>query len=558
MRVKPEKILINEIETEIMNKHSLDFVRKGLAATLLLLGLNACNDTWNSHYETDSAIRSDQTLWENMVTRADLSDFREILDSVNVSSYNNPSSVSFAELLNSEQTFTVWAPVNGTFNKDSLLNLCQTPSGQLSVEKSFVRNHIARYLFSVSTSTDVDVLLMNGKEKKLKGLVFGNVNITTPNIVTNNGVLHIMSGGIPYLSNIYESLCNNTEFSKMGAFFKSFQKDSLDEFASVSSGIVDGSTVYVDSVLIAKNALLSELGYLNEEDSSFLLIAPTDNAWNTAYAKIAPYFNFANISNADSLKAYWTKHNMVNDLVYNMRLQNAPNDSLVSTKFNSKLPLEHVFHNPYATGGILSQVTGSTKCSNGTILKVEKWPFSLQQSFFKPIKMEAEQETNILGFTSGTLNMRTVVGKGLSNNQYLDLLPTGSYPDITFQVKNALSGKYDVCIVFAPQTVYKTPVTHADSLDVFRPNRFRATLYYYDETGQKKTYNCGNGGFFSNNAYKLDTVCVAPAFKFPICNLNQNEGLISLKLLSFVTSGQLTTYSREMLIDCIYLKPRED
>jgi hypothetical protein len=541
-----------------MNKQTWDFVRKSLAATLLLLGLYACSDAWDSHYATDSGIRSDNTLWGNLEAQANLSDFREILDSVHVSSYNNSSMVSYAELLNAEQTFTTWAPVNGTFNKDSLLALCQTEAGQLSVEKSFVRNHIARYLFSVTDNTNVDVLLLNGKEKNLKGFTFSNVDITTPNILATNGVLHILSGKVPYLPNIFESFSTNPEFSKLSAFFKTFQKDSLDEFASVSSGIVDGSTVYVDSVLIQKNSLMDELGHLNEEDSSYLLVAPSDIAWNDAYSKIAPYFNFAFIANADSMKNYWTKHTLVNDLVFNTRLQTSPNDSLVSTKFNSKLPLEHVFRKPYDTGGILSQVTGSTNCSNGTINKVDKWPFSIQQAFFKPIKMEGEQESNILEYLTSTLNFRTAVGKGLSNNEYLDLLPTGSYPSITFQVKNTLAGKYDVCIVLAPQTVYKTPVTHADSLDVFRPVRFRATLYYADATGAKKTYNCANGGLFSNNAYKLDTVCVAPAFKFPTCNLNQNETTVSLKILSFVTSGQLTTYSRELLIDCIYLKPRED
>lgn len=558
MQAKREKTLINEKETDIMNKHSMNIVRNGLTVTLLLLGLYSCSDAWDSHYTTDASIRTDKTLWENLVEKDNLSDFREILDSVHVSSYNNSSLVSYAELLNAEQTFTMWAPVNGSFNKDSLLTLCQTEAGQLSVEKSFVRNHLARYLFSITDMTDVDILLLNGKEKNLKGFSLGNKNITTANIVSKNGVLHILDGNIPYLYNIYESFTNIPEFSMMSAYFKAYQKDSLDEFASVSSGIVDGSTVYVDSVMIEKNSLLDELGALNEEDSSFLLIAPTDAAWNAAYAKIAPYFNFAFIPNADSLKRYWTKHTLVNDLVFNTRLQASPTDSMISTTYKSMKPLEHVFYKPYATGGILSEVTKNYSCSNGTIQKVEKWPFSIQQAFFWPIKVEAEQESTILEYLSGTLNMRTAVGKGLSNNEYLDLLPTGSYPSITFQIKNTLAGKYDVCIVLAPQTVYRTPVTRADSLDAFRPNRFRATLYYSDESGMRKTFNCNNGGFFSNNAYKLDTVCVAPAFKFPTCNLNQNEVTVSLKILSFVTSGQLATYSRQMLIDCIYLKPRED
>lgn len=541
-----------------MKKHSLNIVRNGLTATLMLFGLYACSDAWDNHYTFDSGIRTDKTIWENLEEQDQLSDFREILDSVHVSSYNKTSLVSYSELLNAEQSFTMWAPINGSFNKDSLLALCQTDIGQLSVEKSFVRNHLARYLFSITSSTDVDILLLNGKEKNLKGFTLGSKTITTANIVSKNGVLHILDGNIPYFYNIFESFSSKPEFSMMSAYFNAYQKDSLDEFASVSSGIVDGSTVYIDSVMIQKNALLDELGALNEEDSSYLFIAPSDTAWNAAYSKIAPYFKFSFIPNADSLQRYWTKHTLVSDLVFNNRLQTSPTDSLISTKYKSKQPLEHVFYKPYAPGGILSEVTGSYRCSNGTIQRVDKWPFSIQQAFFWPIKVEAEQESNILDHLSGTLNFRTAVGMGISNNEYLDFLPTGSYPSITFQIKNTLSGKYDICIVLAPKTVYRTPVTRDDSLEVFKPNRFSATLNYSDESGLKKTFKCANGGYFSNNAYKLDTVCVAPAFKFPTCNLNQNEATVSLKILSFVTSGQLATYSREMLIDCIYLKPRED
>lgn len=541
-----------------MNKHSFRIFHASFTAALLLLALNSCSDAWNSHYDTNLGLNSDKTLWGDMQSQDNLSDFREILEATHVSSYSNASTVSFAELLNSEQTFTIWAPINGSFNKDSLLNLCLTETGQRVVERSFVRNHIARYLFSVTTTTDLDVMLLNGKEKSLKGFVFGNVNITTPNIVAKNGVLHILNGKINYSANIYESLSNDQNLSKLSAFLKAFQKDSLDEFASVSSGIVDGKTVYVDSVLIEKNALLTELGFLNDEDSAYMLIAPSDIAWDAAYAKIYPYFDFSFIENADSLQNYWTKHNLISDLIFNANLQTSANDSLVSTKYNSMLPLQHVFQKPFQPGGILSEVTDSTKCSNGTIYKVDKWPFSIQQSFFKPLKSEGEQESNILTFAQATLNLRSVIGKGLSNNAYLDVVPTASYPTITFQVKNTLAGKYDVCIVFAPQTVYKTPVSQADSVEAFKPCKFRATLYYVDETGAAKTFNCANGGTFTNNAYKVDTVCVAPDFKFPTCNLNQNEVTVSLKIQSFITTRELATYNREMFIDCIYLKPRED
>jgi uncharacterized surface protein with fasciclin (FAS1) repeats len=543
-----------------MNKYSFKIYHVGLAAVMILLGLNSCSDDWSSHYAANTNLNSDKTIWGEMETQGNLSDFMEILQATHVSSYNNASTFSYAELLNSDQTFTVWAPNNGSFNKDSLLNLCQTDSGQRIVEKSFVRNHIARYLFSISSSTDMEVMLLNRKSKSLKGLNFGNVTISTPNLVTNNGVLHILNGDYPYISNIYEALCTNSDFDKFSSYLKAFQKDSLDEFSSVASGIVDGRTVYVDSVMIDRNTLLAEIGQINHEDSAYWVIAPTNQAWNDAYAKVFPYFKFAFIANADSLQTYWTKHSLVDDLIFNLSQQNAPNDSLVSTKFLAKKPNQHVFRKPFEAGGILADVKGITTCSNGKIYKVEKWPFSIQQSFFQPLKTEAELEPNILSSTLATLNLRTIPNKGLSNNGYLDVVPSASSsnPSITFQVKNTLSGKYDVCIVFAPRTVYSTPITHADSVEIFKPCKVRAYVNYVNEKGAPLTLNCGNGGTFSNNPYKLDTVCIASGFTFPTCNLNQDEVTVSIKLQSLVLSRELATNTRELYIDCVYLKPRED
>jgi len=543
-----------------MNKHSFKIFHAGLTTVLMLLGLTACSDAWNAHYDPSANLNSEKSLWGELETQGNLSNFREILQATHVTSYNNASTVTYAELLNSDQTFTVWAPNNGSFNKDSLLNLCQTEAGQRAVEKSFVRNHIARYLFSISSTTDKEIMLLNRKSKSLKGFVFGNIGISTPNLLTNNGVLHVLNGDFPYIPNIYEAICANTEFDKFSSFLKAFQKDSLDEFSSVASGIVDGRTVYVDSVMIDRNTLLSEIGHINHEDSAYWVIAPTNQAWDDAYAKVFPYFKYAFIANADSLQNYWTKHSLIDDLVFNTHLQKAPNDSLLSTKYSAKEPTHHVFHKPFETGGILADVKGTTSCSNGTIYKVDKWPFSIQQSFFQPLKSEAELEPNILNYSLSTLNLRTAPGKGLSNNGYLDVVPSAasSNPIITFQVKNTLSGKYDVCVVFAPKTVNSTPVTHTDSVEVFKPCKVRAFLYYVNEKGVAQTLNCANGATFSNNPYKLDTVCVASAFKFPTCNLNQDEVTVSIKLQSLVLSRELVTNTRELYIDCVYLKPRED
>ncbi len=544
-----------------MNMHSFKLFNVGLTTVWILLGLTSCSDTWNNHYETNIGINTDKTLWEKMEAQSNLSDFRSILEATNVSNYNNVSSVSFAELLNSDQTFTVWAPVNGTFNKDSLLTICQTDSGQRVVEKCFVKNHIARFLYSVTSTTDQNILLLNRKEKALKGFSFGDVTISDPNIISKNGVLHVVNGNVPFFSNIYEEINSNPEYSMLSSFYKAYQKDSLDEFSSVSSGIVDGKTIYVDSVMIATNPLLDELGRVNDEDSTYWVVAPNDGAWVEAYNRILPYYNFAYINNAAYLQDYWTKHAILNDLIFNYKVQTSALDSLISTTYKVRTPLQHVFQKPFEAGGILSEVKGTTKCSNGTIYKVDKWPYAFQKTFFSPLTTEAELETNIFSYSISTqMNIRSVQGKGLSNDGYLDVKPTSTStnPEITFQVKNTLSGKYDICVVFAPKTVYETPLTKADSIRVFSPCKFRSTLYYVDAKGISQYKTLGTTGLFYSKPYALDTVVVASGFKFPSCNLNQLVTTVSLKITGFVLPSETNKYNREMYIDCVYLKPRED
>ena len=542
-----------------MYKHSLKIFRTGVAVAALLFVINSCSDAWDYHYDANYGMTSDQTLWEQLSSNADLTDFTEIVSKTNVYSNHEVSSVSYEDIFSSDQSFTVWAPVNGSFNKDSLLALCLTNAGDSAVEKGFIKNHIARYPYTVSSSTNKEVLLLNRKVKRLSGFTMGNVAIITPNIVSKNGMLHKISDDIPFFYNVYEGICSNSETSALGSYFKAYQKDSLDEVSSVASGIVDGKTVYVDSVLIETNALLTEFGYLNHEDSVYWMIAPTNNAWEEAYKKIAPYYNFSFVDEADSLQDYWTKNALIYDLVYNANLQASVSDSLISTKYDSDDPRHHVFYKPYTSGGILSEVTSTIECSNGYIYQVAKWPFTPQEVFFLPVKVEAEREANITDYTLCSFNVRRVAGDSISKNAYLDVVPSksSSNPTVTLEIANTLSGKYDVCVVCVPKTVYSIPTNASDSATCFRPYKFKATLNYVDETGTSKSFNCG-GGAFTNNPYVVDTVCVAKAFEFPTCNYKQDNVTVSLKLQCYVTSKETTTYSREMFIDCIYLIPREE
>lgn len=524
-----------------------------------LFHLSSCSDTWDAHYNAEPINSSDKSLWDRIKNDSNLSDFKAVLEKTHMYYNSNFSTVSYADFLNSNQSFTVWAPLNGSFNRDSLLNLCETPQGDSIVEAAFLKNHIARYPYTVSDSTNENILLLNRKKKRLRGLTFGEVPITTANLAARNGILHVVDRSIPYYYNVYDGICNDPETSLLGIYLKSFQKDSLDELSSVASGIEDGKTVYVDSVMIKNNLLLSEMGFLNNEDSTYWMVAPTNTAWTEAYNKVAPYYNFGSISDANALKDKWTKHTLINDAFFNANEQKSFQDSIITTKYSARDVKYHVFHKPFAAGGILSNVQSKVACSNGSIYKVNVWPYKLQDVFFRPIKVEAESDANMLGYTLSTLNVRTSVSDSISNNAYIQIIPdkAASNPTITFQIPNTLSGKYDICIVCVPKSVYSIPTNHADSLSTFRPYKFKASMNYVDEKGLTKTNTFGSLAF-SNNAYKMDTVCLAKGFKFPTCNLGQDLVTVSLKIQCFITSKETATFSREMFFDCIYLKPNEE
>ena len=99
---------------------------------------------WDDHFENPvSQAGSEPTLWQAIQQRQDLSNFSEVLGKTMIYKHHKKTGVSYADLLNGSQTFTVLAPVNGTFNKDSLLELLTTNRGDSMVERSFVGNHLS-------------------------------------------------------------------------------------------------------------------------------------------------------------------------------------------------------------------------------------------------------------------------------------------------------------------------------------------------------------------------------------------------------------------------------
>ncbi|MCR4602511.1 MAG: fasciclin domain-containing protein [Prevotella sp.] len=515
----------------------------------------ACSD-WDDHYEGTQTGTS-LSLWEQMQQRQELTDFCKVLEQTKVFRMHKKTAVSYAQLLQGGQSFTVVAPVNGTFNRDSLLSLVQTNQGDSIVEKFFVLNHISR---STSSLKDVDqrMLLLNSKHVTLNSGAIEGVTAREANIHAKNGVLHIVERPLPYEYNLYESLCDIPELSAIGSYLRQYDEDYFDADASVSSGIVEGVPVYVDSVVIERNRMLQRIGLINAEDSTYWMVVPTTQGWQRAWEQATKYFVYdETVLKRDSIQQYWTNRALLDDAVFNLTDQHSTRDSLVSVpwlnwrrSWVSGKPVYHVFQQPFAAGGILYGAE-AVSCSNGVLYKVDEWPFNPLTTYFTELWAEGESTWLVTNEKDCTYNARRQVADSISENAYLQIVPrtTTSNWNLTFRINNTLSGDYDICAVLLPKAV-----SNQNNPDL-RPCKFKATLNYVDEQGQPQEYDFDNVQF-QNDPEHVDTLVLAESFHFPACNYDQSDIKVSLTLRCNILARETARFAREMYLDCIYLRPR--
>ena len=538
-------------------------IKHFLVASTLCCGMatafTACAD-WDDHYEGTTSPGSDLTLWQQLQADNNLSDFCKVLEKTKVFRMHKKTVVSYADLLNSGQSFTVVAPVNGSFNCDSLLQLVETNQGDSVVEKSFVLNHISRSATSLKADNQ-SMLLLNSKYITLGGNSIQGINVKDANKHAMNGVLHVTERPLPYQINLYEALCDLPEMSGIGSILRQYDEDYFDADASVSSGIVEGVPVYVDSVVVERNRMLMNIGLINAEDSTYWVVAPSAAGWQKAWNDASKYFAYdPTVLKRDSIQQYWIARSLMADAIFNMTDQRSTDDSLVSVPYLNwrkslyvpGKPIYHVYKKPFAEGGILN---GAEKivCSNGVLYKVNEWPFDPVKTYFTELWSEAEKVNLITEYSEKlcSYNVQREVGDSISEDAYLQIVPSLSTANwyMTFRINNTLAGDYDVCAVILPKSV-----SNKINPDM-RPCKFRATINYVDEAGKKQEFNC-NKTTFTTNPEKVDTVVLAENFHFPACNYDQNDIKVSVRLQCNISTKETSKYAREMYLDCIYLRPR--
>jgi hypothetical protein len=407
---------------------------------LALLGcfFCACSDERDEHYNRSEAL-PEENLLELMSKNDDLSIFTHI---VKIAAYDS--------LLTSNQTFTVWAPVNESFSDVDLGNLNKEQA------RLIVGNHIARFNYSTSTAPGKLIRMIDKKVYSYAdgGASFGNTRLIRSDIPAKNGLLHGIDSRISYHYNLYEYILSTPETSKLADFVRSFDEELFDEFLSLPVDVdANGQTVY-DTVTVSYNRLFDNpvlgLGQINKEDSLYTMIIPNNDAWDAAYANISPYFNIYHTSAAyaDSVRKIRTSLAILENLIYRGRIdQPASLDSLVSTA-------PSVISDP--SGLFYGSVP--VAASNGIIFQTDELHYDNTETWSKNIIVESDIAAGRTIGTNTAVYTQTVTDNEeipVSDHRYIEVQATTptAQPSVTFELPDVLSGKYDIYVEFIPGSI---------------------------------------------------------------------------------------------------------
>lgn len=539
------------------------------AAAVLMAGLccASCSDTWDNHYSEASEGVINTTLWQAISSNSDLSHFAKVAQAC-----------GYDVTLNGSQTYTVFAPTNENLTEeqaDSMIALFNedkaagVKTAENRVVKQFLQNHIALYKKSVSSISSDSITMMNGKYQTMTQSEIGGENFLTKNVLYNNGILYTLGGQMKYDPNIFEYLAMDKDLDSVYNFIKSYGKYEFDASQSVAGGVVDGKTQYLDSVTVYTNTIINNLGYINREDSTYWVLAPTNSEWKRLVEEYTPYFNYdTKVDNRDSLQYANARMAIINGAFFS-RTNNkdaAIQDSVVSTSslteemFNYNPTDRRYYHyyKPFASGGVFEGTT-SVDLSNGRVLKAADYRISKFETFLQEQKIEAENTYNVdtLNYAIDPMTSRTVLSNNpfynkVSSNTFVEIAPDaiGAQPSVTYYVPNILSNvAYDVYAVFVPALAYDTLATADQRL----PVKFRAQVGC-QQNGVTKWERATS---FTTKPDVVDTVKIKSNFKFKTASYGLSQQQTKVKIYTDVPSRESSKYQTTMRLDCIIVRPHD-
>ena len=461
----------------------------------VLMAVPGCTDTWDDHYDSGLASETTVTLWERIKSNPDYSRFADIAQRAKYYKDNTHAvpDYSYADILDGGQVNTVWVPDNSALTQaeyEKWLQKLESGSAAdgFSVQQQFLGNHIALWRHNISEPGIDTVRMINGKNlsfdkyvRTLQGIPLAQgASGVAYNIPAVNGTMHVLKGITPFHYNFYEYLKYGEPQTKLGKYV--VRKDTT-YFSAANSieGLPDenGNPTYVDSVYYTSNRLFGTKRYLpsigaenwqmyeegfgeniNEEDSVFIMLLPTDVAWDAAFEKLKASHTYATTYedktkgdlgmsksattikglDSDSLQKMSIEMDMVSPLVFNLHKQPKRGGSEVWTLDMFKTfkgdggdpqnPNNYLLN----TFGDTLRAVGdwkpsdlfnveATEMSNGLAYEVTSWDFPME--FYTP-DVEVEIENTSVFYNKDSNTSKYKVGNNskrytFSNDNYRDI-----------------------------------------------------------------------------------------------------------------------------------------
>lgn len=561
---------------------------KVLGLALAALAFNACSDEWDEHYVAKPQGNG-LSLWQTISTDETLSNFKLVLEHC-----------GYDKVLASSQVFTVFAPTNNYFTEaqaeaQNAIYDEDKAKGRKEKEnraiKEFVMNHIALYNHSVSTNFSDTIVMMNGKylpmsNKTVDGQssgAIGDQSFISTQQAHENGTLYLVDGQVDYFPNVLEQLGKVAGLDSVAAFFDRYNEYEFIPEMSVAGGIVNGQTVYLDSVTRLENDLFSYVGNLDDEDSTYWMVAPTNDMWTTMVEEYTNYFNYDDkVAKRDSLQYVYSRLAIVRGTVFSATVnpETMIADSVKSTnamhyrsrylQYGNYDTYYYQYDKPFEPGGVFSDVE-TFLCSNGEVRKANTWNIDKSQTFNQMILTEGETRSALAyidgskeeSATPKTRTTSVVVRPGnpfynkVSGNSFIEIAPTGPtvMPSATFYIPDVLSNMpYDIYAVMVPALAADTLATAIQRL----PSIIRFTLLYNQQDGEEISKGVVLQSKVETQVDVMDTILVGTGVVIPTCSWGLDEPQVTLEVENRVTAKQKdNTHQRTMRLDAIILKPHE-
>ena len=580
--------------------------------TLLPL-FSSCSD-YDDYNAVPQVAGGDQagannTLWENISNDQQLTKFADLARKCN-----------FSEVLNSPRFYTVWAPVNEAFSDAEYNRLMASDSA--TVLKQFMQQHITEYNYPISAALDsTTIVSLNAKHHPFTQTSFDGFAYNAINIASNNGVMHKLNGMSEFHNNLYENIDDLEGCDSVKAYIQKYDEYYLDVNASVIGPLRDGKQTYLDSVMKKRNNVIRTImrADLEDEDSTFCMLVPNNQAWNAAYAAINPCYNYIakldymdlskKTTVASSIKATdakadkaseatrelqdsLTRRNIVNNLVFSASyLQNNPlfgkgtlnpTDTVVSTNRRYLTNAQNVLENTISTA----------EMSNGMIRVIDTLSFSSWETFNPMIATSYPDATmKVKKLSTHSIPLDNLVGRDSLFSKVPDMLRqelfpqksrfftyvavdsaniegSSGKPEFNFALKGVRSTTYHIYVVTVPAQV-------EEPLAAVKPYYLRFYLSWTDAANKQQLTVLPQG---SNKDLEIATadgestnkltyvgdpgrvnVIDLGEFTFPVCyyGLDAYPSLMMIHTKNFTSDKLRKSYDQQMRVAGVYLVPKE-